>query len=606
MMPKNRNTDNGERGQALILFSFMIVVLLICVMAVVDVGFFLHAREQAQQTADAAALAGAQELPGDPVDAQAVALDYVQRNGLDPASVTVSFACTSNTPNICMDGDGRYDTIRVTPRVNSPTFFGSVLAFIGVDSCWVEGCDAQASAAGCRGACGPIGTGPADIMTVLDHSLSMSTTDLSNAKGAISSMFTDFNYQYQKVGLTEMPGLNPSNLCQTANSVFGPYTWMAAQLTNTFQTSPHVLNNSSPPVQYAACAPRPGYGQFLDYPLGYGHTDVGSPLKAAADELAANGRPDVTWGIILVTDGAANQAPFVATTTTGTDTNSTNTGWRDCTSTQAVNSSAGDNNGYESSPGNGCNDNNNRANDANSGTNTSTTCTDTGKDKHRFYNYGFSFPSGSGTSNVIDGIEVRLKGYANSTSSTKFCVELSWDGGTNWTDPKSVNITSTSETAYVLGASNDNWGHSWTTGELSNSNFRIRVTNVANSTARTFTMDAVQARVSYTTTSTTTSTTYSWDNSLGPCDYAMQQASAAKALGIEVYTIGFGLDPNERCRDNGGELSSSPYYNYTAAQLLTAMATDAGHFYNAPKNEDLTGIFAAIGAQLTGGSRLVE
>jgi Flp pilus assembly protein TadG len=43
----------------LILFTLMLCTLLLCVMAVVDVGFFLHSRENAQQTADAAALAGA-------------------------------------------------------------------------------------------------------------------------------------------------------------------------------------------------------------------------------------------------------------------------------------------------------------------------------------------------------------------------------------------------------------------------------------------------------------------------------------------------------------------------------------------------------------------
>ena len=38
-------------------------------------------------------------------------------------------------------------------------------------------------------------------------------------------------------------------------------------------------------------------------------TDLGDPMKAATDELQANGRPGVKWGIILLTDGAANAMP---------------------------------------------------------------------------------------------------------------------------------------------------------------------------------------------------------------------------------------------------------------------------------------------------------
>ena len=36
------------------------------------------------------------------------------------------------------------------------------------------------------------------------------------------------------------------------------------------------------------------------------HTNLGKPIEEAIDELQANGRPDVKYGIILLTDGAAN------------------------------------------------------------------------------------------------------------------------------------------------------------------------------------------------------------------------------------------------------------------------------------------------------------
>lgn len=599
-----RNNTGHEKGQAMILFSFMIVVLLICIMLVVDVGFFLHARQKAQQTADAAALAGAQELPDDPDQAEVIALDYVDRNGLDPSKVEVTFSCTSDTDNVCQDGDGRYDTIRVTPHVQAPSFFGAVLTFIGVDNCWVDGCTAQASAGACRGACGPIGTGPADIVTILDHSYSMSTTDLANAKSAATSMYTDFNNQYQRIGLALTPPVSTGNYCDAINSWNDTKVWLPGPLTNTFQTSPHVLNNSSPPVQYTNCADRTSWsspGELTDYPLCSCHTDVGSALKAAADELAANGRDDVTWGIILLTDGASNVAPY--TTTTTTTTSSSDTGFNSCSNNAAVTSSAGDNNGFQSNASAACSNGGSYAEDVDSGNNTTTgNCANTGKDKHRYYDFNLSseIPSSGAT---VTGIEVRLDAWTTGTPATRqMCVELSWDGGSSWTAVKTQNLTG-SETSYYLGNSSDGWGRSWTRSELTNSNFRVRITDISNSGSTDFRLDYLATKVYYDTSSSTT--TYAFDNNLGPCDYTMTQAAYAKSLGIEVYVIGYGLDPSEQCADFD-ELPASAYDQYTAQQLLTAVATDAGHFYNAPQNGDLTGIFASIGSELTGGSRLVE
>jgi hypothetical protein len=114
-------------------------------------------------------------------------------------------------------------------------------------------------------------------------------------------------------------------------------------------------------------------------------------------------------------------------------------------------------------------------------------------------------------------------------------------------------------------------------------------------------------RVSYTTSTTTYTytTTTTFTNSLGPCDYAATQASAAKALGIEVFVIGFGVGSTEQCNDYA-ELSSSAYYNTYATAFLQSLATDASHFYNQPKTSDLTPIFNAIGSALTSGSKLVQ
>ena len=61
---RTNNIGGDEKGQVLILFALMMSVLLIFVVMVVDVGFFLEKRRDAQNVVDAAALAGSQELPG--------------------------------------------------------------------------------------------------------------------------------------------------------------------------------------------------------------------------------------------------------------------------------------------------------------------------------------------------------------------------------------------------------------------------------------------------------------------------------------------------------------------------------------------------------------
>jgi hypothetical protein len=124
----------------------------------------------------------------------------------------------------------------------------------------------------------------------------------------------------------------------------------------------------------------------------------------------------------------------------------------------------------------------------------STSCTDRDKDKHVFRDYGFSIASGS----TIKGIEVRLDAKVDSTSgSPKLCVQLSWNGGSDWTSTKSTATLSTSESTYTLGSASDRWGRSWSLSNLSNSSFRVRVISVASSSSRDFSLDWVSVRVHY-------------------------------------------------------------------------------------------------------------
>ncbi|MBK8815473.1 MAG: zinc carboxypeptidase [Methylococcaceae bacterium] len=182
------------------------------------------------------------------------------------------------------------------------------------------------------------------------------------------------------------------------------------------------------------------------------------------------------------------QADYCDVTTTGFFNPSANT---------AVTSGAGDNNGYGTTPVNAYSLNNLFAVDTNSGTTTSTSCTNSGKDKHQYYNFNMTIPFGA----TIKDIEVRLNAKADSTAGTPvICAELSWNGGVSWTTPVSTGVLGTGSKTYTLGSPDVNpltWGRTWSDAELTNSNFRVRLTNVSSSTSRDFSLDWVTTRVRY-------------------------------------------------------------------------------------------------------------
>lgn len=238
-----------------------------------------------------------------------------------------------------------------------------------------------------------------------------------------------------------------------------------------------------------------GYQVLRSATSGSGHAQIGTvtPVSAAATtDSPGNG----TWYYILRTylqgwtSPSSNEASVIVST-------ATSTGYQGCANNQAETSGSGDNNGYQTNPGNACALDGAVAVDTNSGTNTNTACANTGKDRHRFWGYTFGMPS-SVTS--VDGITVRLDARMDSTTGTnRMCVQLSWDSGATWTTVKTVNITSTTIATYTLGGAADVWGHvPWTLSELGSSTFRVRITDVSSNSYRDFRLDYVGVQVTYT------------------------------------------------------------------------------------------------------------
>jgi hypothetical protein len=96
------------------------------------------------------------------------------------------------------------------------------------------------------------------------------------------------------------------------------------------------------------------------------------------------------------------------------------------------------------------------------------------------------------------------------------------------------------------------------------------------------------------------------------CNAANNTATAAKAAGIEVFTIGFGVGTVRCPYPNSSQPSNCSgttgrNTNETAAwscdrvvDLLRSMATDANHFYDAPDSATLIAAFQAAAIELAG------
>jgi len=126
-MSKIKKYVLNERGQVVIIVALLLVCLFGMTTLVVDVGSIYEKRRYTQTVADAAALAGAQDLPNeDHGPAIQTAIDYADLNGVSISEDNIQISETY-VPD---------DTITVTPTdINAPLFFARVL---GVNSVTVN------------------------------------------------------------------------------------------------------------------------------------------------------------------------------------------------------------------------------------------------------------------------------------------------------------------------------------------------------------------------------------------------------------------------------------------------------------------------------------
>jgi putative Flp pilus-assembly TadE/G-like protein len=302
---RKRGRCEDARGQVVVFVLLSLLVFLGMAGFVVDIGYAYFAQRSLQASADAAALAGAQELP----DASAAAVVAEQYGGEDGAknenenvqsvTTTVTTKCLASAP-----GCDPVNAVVVEEAAEIDTIFAKVL---GIDSFDV---DVRAVA------CSPCGAKPLDIMLVLDRTGSMcqdhwgnndsSCTDLNNARNGMKTFLGLLDPATDWVGFAVFPpATSLGTKCNTpASSNYDSTSskYVIVPLSSNYKVN-GVLNTSSNLVSTINCQ------------KGGGTTAYANAIEHAQVQLNSGGRPDVQDVIVFLSDGAANTGPTYYSTT---------------------------------------------------------------------------------------------------------------------------------------------------------------------------------------------------------------------------------------------------------------------------------------------------
>ncbi len=309
-------TVASAAGQTLPLVVVFMLSILVFAGLVIDFGNAYRVQKALQASADASAAAGAGQLtlsyPPVTATATAQAQKYgSQSGGVNPitgvpaANVTqnvsvtcapqVGYNCTSGYPN----------TVTVTETANVPTYLLKLLGFPTISL------TAHAQA------CSPCGGVPLDVMIVLDRTGSMSDNNKwPQAVAGINAFMKTMDPTLDDVGLAVLPPApSVAQACTDVTSYFNTYdkngnydgsggtyslanpAYVLVPLSNTYATSIGNLNSSSPLMSTLNCL-KPGGG-----------TAYAEAIDAAYQELVKDGRPGTQKVMVVMSDGAANDAP---------------------------------------------------------------------------------------------------------------------------------------------------------------------------------------------------------------------------------------------------------------------------------------------------------
>jgi Flp pilus assembly protein TadG len=315
-----RRTVVSAAGQTLPLVVVFMFSILVFAGLVIDFGNAYRVQKALQASADASAAAGAGQLtltyPPITANAQASATKYgSQSGGVNPIGGVPAGNVTQNVTVTCAPQvgynctNGYANTVTVDETANVPTYLLKLLGFPTITL------KAHAQA------CSPCGGVPLDVMIVLDRTGSMAQNNkLTQAKAGINAFMKTMDPTLDYVGLAVLPPApSVGQACTDVTSSFngtkkypdgsqqyngngGTYSnagaaYTLVPLSNTYATSVGNLNAASPLMSTINCVQAGGGTAYAE------------AIDAAYAELQKDGRPGTQKVIVLLSDGAANDAP---------------------------------------------------------------------------------------------------------------------------------------------------------------------------------------------------------------------------------------------------------------------------------------------------------
>jgi Flp pilus assembly protein TadG len=300
----------GERGQILAVVALALVALLgVCAFAI-DVGYAYYAKRQLQSATDAAALAGAQDLPV-AATAIATATSYAAANtpaNLSNLQFTYQTKCTA-TAVVATGCNAAVNpnALVVTGTASTNTWFAKIFGLNHFD------------VATHANACSPCSSTPVDIVVAIDRTGSMCSptglggtcTDLNNAKDGVRTMLTMLNPPYAEVGMVAFPPVQSTATSPCA----APYNGIGGSGYDGYDSATRGYLTDTITANYkVGNALDPASGLYLHTVSGPsnsciqagGNTSYSEALRQAQNELLVNGRPNVPNYIVFLTDGEAN------------------------------------------------------------------------------------------------------------------------------------------------------------------------------------------------------------------------------------------------------------------------------------------------------------
>jgi hypothetical protein len=364
-----------ESGVVAILVALLSVVLLMFAAYAVDIGLQINRKHQLADTLDAAAQAGAYELPGSATDAKTQALRFAEAH--DPTekgalAPNVDFWCvvaskltggayqvdSTQIPSTCYPGTSPYTAgiaykstgrkvscspvlcaipcLEPTPNNGTPkvacntirVYQGRVVDFAFAPAGGIQqGGTGNLVSVACKGSCGTIAPNPLDVAVVADRTISMGDPDILKLRDGINDMLKQMTPTQQYVSLGTIGRSDRINSSQNASCNSGSKgstwpsdvgnagSWMPVSFSNDYVDGGQNLNTGSALVTGVNCLTHKS-----DM---YQGTTLAAPMKAAAryllDPSSTAGMPARSDApsklLIFETDGQPNERQPTSGTT---------------------------------------------------------------------------------------------------------------------------------------------------------------------------------------------------------------------------------------------------------------------------------------------------